>query len=53
MRALVERIISVFGDQLSHNLSALVAGDEARDLVVMAEVMGEARKVAHSLYAPR
>ena len=47
MRALVGRIISVLGDQLSHDLSALVAGDKARDLVVMAEVMGEARKVAH------
>ena len=47
MRALVGRIISVLGDQLSHDLSALVSGDKARDLVVMAEVMGEARKVAH------
>ena len=53
MRALVGRIISVLGYQLIHDLSALVAGDKARDLVVMAEVMGEVRKVAHSLYAPR
>jgi deoxyribodipyrimidine photolyase-related protein len=41
------RLILVLGDQLSPALSALRAGDHARDMVVMAEVMGEGTHVPH------
>jgi hypothetical protein len=41
------RLILVLGDQLTPGLSALAAGDPARDLVVMAEVAGEASYVPH------
>ena len=41
------RLILVLGDQLSADLSALRAADPARDLVVMAEVMGEGTSVPH------
>lgn len=41
------RLILVLGDQLSDGLSALRAGDPARDVVVMAEVGAEARYVPH------
>ena len=41
------RLILVLGDQLTLALSALAAGDSARDVVVMAEVMGEGTHVPH------
>jgi deoxyribodipyrimidine photolyase-related protein len=41
------RLILVLGDQLSPDMAALRAGDPARDVVVMAEVMGEGRHVPH------
>jgi len=41
------RLVLVLGDQLSEGLSALKAADPARDIVVMAEVMAEARSVPH------
>ena len=41
------KIISVLGDQLSPDLSALRAGDKHSDVVLMAEVMGEAKYVPH------
>ena len=41
------RLILVLGDQLSHALSSLRAGDPARDVVLMAEVLEEARYVRH------
>lgn len=41
------RLILVLGDQLSPGLSALQAGDPARDVVVMAEVSAEATYVPH------
>jgi len=43
----VVRLVLVLGDQLSAGLSALAAADPARDIVVMAEVMAEARYVPH------
>lgn len=41
------RLVLVLGDQLSDGLSALRKTDKARDIVVMAEVTGEATYVAH------
>jgi len=41
------RLVLVLGDQLSPNLSALQKADKDSDLVVMAEVMGEATYVPH------
>ncbi|WP_126974789.1 cryptochrome/photolyase family protein [Frigidibacter oleivorans] len=41
------RLILVLGDQLTPDIAALKAGDPARDLVVMAEVMTEATYVRH------
>ncbi|WP_108661974.1 cryptochrome/photolyase family protein [Acuticoccus kandeliae] len=41
------RLILVLGDQLTPDLSALRAGDRARDIVVMAEVRDEATYVRH------
>ena len=41
------RLILVLGDQLSPNLSALRAGNQASDVVLMAEVMAEAKYVRH------
>ena len=41
------RLILVLGDQLSPDLAALRAADRARDMVVMAEVMGEGTSVPH------
>ncbi len=41
------RLILVLGDQLSPEMAALRAGDRARDIVVMAEVMAEATDVPH------
>ena len=41
------RLILVLGDQLTPSLSSLRAGDPARDIVLMAEVMGEATYVRH------
>jgi deoxyribodipyrimidine photolyase-related protein len=41
------RLILVLGDQLSPGMAALRAGDRARDIVVMAEVMAEATDVPH------
>ncbi len=41
------RLVLVLGDQLSGGLSALRKTDKQRDVVVMAEVMGEATYVAH------
>ena len=40
-------LILILGDQLSPNLSALVAADKSRDVVVMAEVMAEATYAPH------
>ena len=44
---MVGRLILVLGDQLTDELSALREGDPSRDIVVMAEVMGEASYVPH------
>jgi deoxyribodipyrimidine photolyase-like uncharacterized protein len=41
------RLILVLGDQLTDGISALKAADKSRDLVVMAEVMGEAASTEH------
>jgi deoxyribodipyrimidine photolyase-related protein len=41
------RLILVLGDQLTPSLSSLRAGDPARDVVLMAEVMAEASYVPH------
>ena len=41
------RLILILGDQLSPDIAALRAGDPARDVVVMAEVMGEGTHVPH------
>ena len=43
----VRSLIVVLGDQLSLSLSSLVAGDPARDLVLMAELSDEATYVQH------
>ncbi|MGQ0563791.1 MAG: cryptochrome/photolyase family protein [Gemmobacter sp.] len=40
-------MILVLGDQLSPDMAALRAGDPARDVAVMAEVMGEGTHVPH------
>ena len=40
-------LILVLGDQLSHALAALRAGDPARDRVLIVEVMAEATCVRH------
>lgn len=41
------RLVLVLGDQLSDNLSALRGADKDSDVIVMAEVMGEAEYVPH------
>ncbi len=41
------RLILVLGDQLTPGIAALRAGDRATDVVVMAEVLGEATYVPH------
>lgn len=41
------RLVLVLGDQLSPSVAALKAADKARDVVVMAEVMGEGTSVPH------
>ncbi|MEO1014535.1 MAG: cryptochrome/photolyase family protein [Pseudomonadota bacterium] len=41
------RLILVLGDQLSHGLASIAAGDPARDVIVMGEVMAEATYVRH------
>ncbi|WP_135448051.1 cryptochrome/photolyase family protein [Tabrizicola caldifontis] len=41
------RLVLVLGDQLSPAMSALRAADRGRDVVVMAEVMGEGTSVPH------
>ncbi|MEM1079748.1 MAG: cryptochrome/photolyase family protein [Pseudomonadota bacterium] len=41
------RLILILGDQLSQEIAALAEADPARDVVVMAEVMGEASYVPH------
>ncbi|KAF0116280.1 MAG: deoxyribodipyrimidine photolyase-related protein [Rhodobacteraceae bacterium] len=41
------RLVLVLGDQLTPDVAALKAGDKARDVVVMAEVMGEGTSVPH------
>jgi deoxyribodipyrimidine photolyase-related protein len=41
------RLVLVLGDQLTPSLAALKAADKARDVVVMAEVMGEGTSVPH------
>jgi len=44
---MVNRLVLVLGDQLSHALSALRDADKAHDLIVMAEVGDEAGYVPH------
>ncbi len=44
---MVMRLVLVLGDQLSPDLSALTEADKATDVVVMAEVMGEAATPKH------
>jgi deoxyribodipyrimidine photolyase-related protein len=44
---MVGRLVLVLGDQLSPDLSALREADKDNDVVVMAEVMDEARYVPH------
>ena len=41
------RLVLVLGDQLTPEVAALRAADKARDVVVMAEVMGEGTSVPH------
>jgi len=41
------RIVLILGDQLSLDMSSLKAADPEHDIVLMAEVMGEARYVGH------
>ena len=41
------RLVLILGDQLNPDIAALRAADKARDLVVMAEVMGEGTSVPH------
>lgn len=41
------RLVLVLGDQLTPSVAALKAADRARDVVVMAEVMGEGTSVPH------
>ncbi|NJS39207.1 MAG: cryptochrome/photolyase family protein [Rhodobacteraceae bacterium] len=41
------RLVLVLGDQLTRSVAALKAADKARDVVVMAEVMGEGTSVPH------
>ena len=41
------RLVLVLGDQLSEAIAALRQADPARDIVVMAEVMGEAGYIPH------
>ena len=41
------RLVAVLGDQLSEGLSSLRAADKDNDIIVMAEVMGEAEYVPH------
>ena len=41
------RLVLVLGDQLTREVAALKAADRARDVVVMAEVMGEGTSVPH------
>ncbi|MCX7286154.1 MAG: cryptochrome/photolyase family protein [Rhodobacterales bacterium] len=41
------RLVLVLGDQLTPDVAALRAADKARDVVVMAEVMGEGTSVPH------
>jgi deoxyribodipyrimidine photolyase-related protein len=43
----VSRLVLVLGDQLTPDLSALREADRARDVVVMAEVRGEAGRPKH------
>jgi deoxyribodipyrimidine photolyase-related protein len=43
----VVRLVLILGDQLSPDMAALKAADRARDVVVMAEVMGEGASVPH------
>jgi deoxyribodipyrimidine photolyase-related protein len=43
----VTRLVLVLGDQLTPGIAALRAADRASDVVVMAEVMGEAGSVGH------
>jgi deoxyribodipyrimidine photolyase-related protein len=43
----VVRLVLVLGDQLSPEIAALKAADRTRDVVVMAEVMGEGASVPH------
>ncbi|MBD3680212.1 MAG: cryptochrome/photolyase family protein [Rhodobacteraceae bacterium] len=44
---MVTRLVLVLGDQLSEGIAALRVADPATDVVVMAEVMGEAATVPH------
>ncbi|WP_296419448.1 cryptochrome/photolyase family protein [Pseudooctadecabacter sp.] len=41
------KLVLVLGDQLSDSLSSLKAADKGSDIIVMAEVMGEAEYVKH------
>lgn len=41
------RLVLVLGDQLTPDVAALKAADKGRDVVVMAEVMGEGESVPH------
>jgi deoxyribodipyrimidine photolyase-related protein len=43
----VVRLVLVLGDQLTPDIAALKAADRVRDIVVMAEVMGEGTSVPH------
>jgi deoxyribodipyrimidine photolyase-related protein len=43
----VVKLVLVLGDQLSRDVAALKAADRVRDVVVMAEVMGEGTSVPH------
>jgi len=43
----VVRLVLVLGDQLTPSVAALRAADRARDVVVMAEVLGEGTSVPH------
>ncbi|MEM6609760.1 MAG: cryptochrome/photolyase family protein [Pseudomonadota bacterium] len=44
---MVSRLVLVLGDQLTHGVAALTEADRDQDVVMMAEVMGEATYVPH------
>ena len=44
---MVEKLILILGDQLTEDISSLRELDPGKDVIIMAEVLGEASYVAH------